>query len=133
MREADGAGQSVGDVFVHDRFVHPKKNLHHFLNLLFRSAPLAGNCLFYFQGSKFVEIDTRFRRRIWRIIAASGMMGGVLWTAMVVMTPLFGMIGLRYIALLVLVSLGIVSYFGLGHLIGAFRLSEFRGAMRRGG
>jgi putative peptidoglycan lipid II flippase len=27
---------------------------------------------------------------------------------------------------------GIISYFGIGQLVGAFRLAEFRRAMRRG-
>jgi putative peptidoglycan lipid II flippase len=31
------------------------------------------------------------------------------------------------------VGVGIASYFGIGHLIGAFRLSEFKNAMRRSG
>jgi putative peptidoglycan lipid II flippase len=39
--------------------------------------------------------------------------------------------GLRYAALAVLISIGIFSYFAIGHLLGAFRLSDFRRAARR--
>jgi len=40
--------------------------------------------------------------------------------------------GLRFAALGLLVTWGAVVYFGVGHLIGAFRLSDLRRAMRRG-
>jgi putative peptidoglycan lipid II flippase len=39
--------------------------------------------------------------------------------------------GLRYLALAALVLLGALSYFGIGTLIGAFRISDFRAALRR--
>ena len=38
----------------------------------------------------------------------------------------------RSAALAALVAVGIVSYFGIGQIIGAFRLSEFKAAMKRG-
>ena len=79
------------------------------------------------------RFDTRFHGRIWRIIAASVAMGGVLWGAMVVMTPFFAMAGWRYLALLGLILIGIISYFGIGQIIGAFRLGEFKRAFQRGG
>ena len=78
------------------------------------------------------RFDDRFHRRIWRIVAASFGMGAILWFSSVALSPFLGMAGWRYLALFVLVSIGIVSYFGLGQLLGAFRLSEFRSAMRRG-
>jgi putative peptidoglycan lipid II flippase len=77
------------------------------------------------------RFDARFHTRIWRICLASLMMGGVLWLAPQALGGMLGMAGLRYLALLALVGLGIVVYFGTGHLIGAFRLSEFRRNMRR--
>ncbi len=76
-------------------------------------------------------LDERFRRRFWRILAASAVMGLVLWAASVTMTPFFGMGGLRYAALAVLVAIGMVSYAVAGQLFGAFRLSDFRRALRR--
>ncbi len=79
------------------------------------------------------RFDRRFHSRIWRIVAASLAMGAVLWMANVALTPFLGMAGLRYGALAVLVLIGMASYFGIGQLIGAFRLAEFKSAMRRGG
>ncbi|WP_323786261.1 murein biosynthesis integral membrane protein MurJ [Thalassovita sp.] len=87
-------------------------------------------------GRRFGDVarfDTRFRTRIWRIIAAALAMGAILWGGMVLLTPFLGMAGIRYGALAALVFLGIVSYFVIGQVIGAFRLSEFKSAMRRGG
>lgn len=77
------------------------------------------------------KLDTRLKARLWRIIVASGLMGVVLWASAVVLGPFLATSGLRYPALAVLVAIGIVSYFGIGQLIGAFKLSEFKSAMRR--
>ncbi|MBR9650969.1 murein biosynthesis integral membrane protein MurJ [Thalassovita aquimarina] len=79
------------------------------------------------------RFDARFHARILRIIAASLAMGALLWAGIVLLTPFLGMAGIRYAALAVLVVLGIVGYFAIGHLIGAFQLGEFKRAMRRGG
>jgi putative peptidoglycan lipid II flippase len=78
------------------------------------------------------RFDARFHRRIWRIVAASLLMGAVLWISSVSLSPFLGMAGWRYLALFILVSIGILSYFGLGQLLGAFRLSEMRATLRRG-
>ncbi len=78
------------------------------------------------------RFDARFRRRIWRICAASAVMGVALWAAVLVLGPMLQMAGWRYLALAVLVGIGAAVYFGIGQMIGAFRLSEFRRAMRRG-
>ncbi|MGC9420192.1 MAG: murein biosynthesis integral membrane protein MurJ, partial [Rhodovulum sp.] len=77
------------------------------------------------------ELDDRFTRRLGRIVLASGLMGAILWGAAWALAPWLSEGGLRYAALAALIALGIVAYFGLGHLLGAFRLSEFRRAMRR--
>lgn len=77
------------------------------------------------------RIDSRFRQRIWRILAASLVMGGVLWLASAAMTSLLGAPTIRYAALAVLVGIGVVTYFVVGQLFGAFKLSEFRRALRR--
>jgi putative peptidoglycan lipid II flippase len=58
-------------------------------------------------------------------------MGAVLWASMLVIGPFLGMPGLRYIALIVLISIGAVSYFATGQAVGAFRLSEFKSALRK--
>ncbi|WP_368185108.1 murein biosynthesis integral membrane protein MurJ [Aestuariibius sp. HNIBRBA575] len=75
--------------------------------------------------------DARFLKRIWRIILASVLMGIFLWWMAVLLGPFFAAGPLRYLALLILVASGIASYFGLGQLLGAFRLAEFKSALRR--
>lgn len=77
------------------------------------------------------EPDARLTRRIWRIAVASAVMGVVLWLYAAVFADALRTDGLRYLALLGLVGLGIVTYFGSAQLLGGFRLSELRGAMRR--
>ncbi len=78
------------------------------------------------------HIDGRFHARIWRIILAALLMGGILIVAAQVLAPWLAGGSIRYAALAALVGIGMVSYFGLGHLLGAFKLSEFRRALRRG-
>lgn len=77
------------------------------------------------------EFDARFKRRVGRIVLAAIGMGIVLAVLATVMKPFFAIATVRYLALLVLVMSGVVSYFGIGQMIGAFRISEFRRAMRR--
>ena len=77
------------------------------------------------------QIDTRLRRRFWRLLLASMLMGGCLWAGQIVLGPFLGLPGLRYAALAALIGIGCVSYFGLGALVGAFKLSDFRSALRR--
>lgn len=90
---------------------------------------LAAGARRYGDAARF---DSRFHRRIWRILAASIAMGAILWISNVFMQPALGMDWWRILALLVLVAIGALAYFGIGHLIGAFRLSEFKQALRRG-
>jgi putative peptidoglycan lipid II flippase len=78
------------------------------------------------------HFDARFKQRLPRIVAASALMGAVLWAAAWAMAPWLHLHLWRYPALLALCSLGIVTYFGSGTAIGAFRLSDFT-ALRRGG
>ncbi|MCZ0813615.1 MAG: murein biosynthesis integral membrane protein MurJ [Pseudomonadota bacterium] len=77
------------------------------------------------------RFDDRCRYRVWRILVASALMGVIIWGASVLLVPFFGIAGLRWLALLALIGTGMVSYFGIGHLIGAFHLSEFRATLRR--
>ncbi len=76
--------------------------------------------------------DTRFRRRLWRIVAASLLMGVVLWLTMVLIGPMFGLPGWRYPGLVLLILAGMLSYAGFGRVLGAFRLSDARDGLRRG-
>ncbi len=80
-----------------------------------------------------VKFDDRLRNRIWRMVAASLVMGAVLWLAAILLSPYLALAWWRAVALLALVSIGTVSYFGAGQLFGAFHLSEFKAAMRRSG
>ena len=77
------------------------------------------------------RFDARFRQRLWRIVLASVLMGVVLWVLWMLLGPMLGIPGLRWIALLVLIVLGSLSYFGIGQMIGAFRVSELRASLRR--
>ena len=70
------------------------------------------------------------RARIWRILAASVGMGAAVWTLALLLGPLFASAG--PLALALLVGGGAVAYGALGALLGAFRLSDFRAAVRRG-
>jgi putative peptidoglycan lipid II flippase len=77
------------------------------------------------------QLDARMRDRLWRILLASAVMGAVLWLGAWALGPLLES-GARVLALAVLLLAGIVVYFGFGALIGAFRMSDLRSALRRG-
>lgn len=77
------------------------------------------------------QTDSRLRRRAPRILAASLAMGACIWAAALALNTGLHSPGWRYIALAGLVLIGAISYFGTGAAIGAFRLSDFSGAMRR--
>ena len=78
------------------------------------------------------RFDAQLRKRIWRIIAASAVMGGCLWAGDVALSPALGMAGIRYAALVALIAFGGIAYFVSGQLLGAFKMSEFKKAVRRG-
>ncbi len=77
------------------------------------------------------QFDARYRRRIWRIVIASILMGVILWGLALLLGPLLGTDGWRYLALAAMVGIGIGSYFVIGQLLNAFHVSEFRAALRR--
>ncbi|WP_170427060.1 murein biosynthesis integral membrane protein MurJ [Ruegeria arenilitoris] len=77
------------------------------------------------------RLDDRFKRRVWRIVAASAGMGVVLYAAMHLFGWAFQVPGWRYLALLILIVVAAAAYFALGHLLKAFELSEFKKALRR--
>jgi putative peptidoglycan lipid II flippase len=79
------------------------------------------------------RFDDRFHRRAWRIVAASVVMGGVLLAAVTAFDWAFALPRWRYLALFGLIVLGAVSYFSAGQILGAFRLGDFKRAIRRGG
>ncbi|ETX30945.1 murein biosynthesis integral membrane protein MurJ [Roseivivax isoporae] len=90
--------------------------------------------LLFVGGRRFGEVtrfDARYHQRFWRVMAASGLMGVVLWGTMQALAPFLEQGGVRYAALLVLITVGAVTYGIVGQALGAFRLSEFRDALRR--
>ena len=78
------------------------------------------------------RFDARFKSRAWRIIVASTVMGIALWFAALTFAAPLQAPGWRYLALLCLILFGAAVYFGVGQLMGAFRLSDFKRSMRRG-
>ncbi|PCH70264.1 MAG: murein biosynthesis integral membrane protein MurJ [Rhodobacteraceae bacterium] len=77
------------------------------------------------------RFDARFRSRIWRVCVAAAVMGVALWLSERMLASALITAGWRYLALGALVVIGIVVFFGVGQVIGAVRLSEFRQAARR--
>ncbi|WP_170333424.1 murein biosynthesis integral membrane protein MurJ [Ruegeria arenilitoris] len=77
------------------------------------------------------RFDARFKRRAWRVVAASLGMGAVLFAAIHLFGWTFDLPGWRYLALIILIKVAAASYFFLGHLFGAFEVSEFKKALRR--
>lgn len=78
------------------------------------------------------RLDGRFWRRLWGILAAAAVMGAELWGVSLVLGPMFGVPGLKIIALVLLILSGIITYFAAGHLLGAVRLGEVKRMVRRG-
>jgi putative peptidoglycan lipid II flippase len=77
------------------------------------------------------RFDDRYMQRMGRIVLASLIMGLGLVIAATVLAPMLETSGLRYIALLILVFGGLGLYGLAGQLFGAFRIAEFRDALRR--
>ncbi len=76
------------------------------------------------------RLDDRLKHRLPRIIVAAIAMGIVLWFGAMVLRGPLSLPLWRFVALAGLISLGLVTYFGTGTLIGAFKLTEF-GKLRR--
>ena len=77
------------------------------------------------------RFDARFGQKLWRIIAAAGLSGGVMWAAMQQLAPLLAMPTWRYGALAVLIAVGIAGYFALAQALGALSLGDLRASLRR--
>ncbi len=77
------------------------------------------------------RFDDRLRRRSGRIVAASALMGAVLYGTNLALAPFLALDGWRYLALLALIATGMAAYYLAGHALGAFRLSELKAAARR--
>jgi putative peptidoglycan lipid II flippase len=77
------------------------------------------------------SLDARFLQRLPRILAASALMGATLYAAAWGLNPALHAHLWRFAALALLITTGIVTYFGAGAAIGAFRLSDFTQLRRR--
>ncbi len=77
------------------------------------------------------HLDARARRRLPRIFAAALGMGVVLYGLTILLGPALGSHGWRYLALAGLTFGGMLAYFALGNLIGAFSLGDIKASMRR--
>ncbi|WP_072707802.1 murein biosynthesis integral membrane protein MurJ [Donghicola eburneus] len=90
--------------------------------------------LLWFMSRKMGEaaqMDARFQNRIVRIVLASLAMGAILYGLNAILLPLLANPAWKLPVLLALVGTGMVSYFGIGQQIGAFRLSEFKRNLKR--
>lgn len=91
--------------------------------------------LLFWGARKFGDVarfDARYMARLGRIVLASALMGAFLWGLARALAPMLETGGWRYLALALLVVLGIAVYGVAGQVMGAFRLSDFRQALRRG-
>ncbi len=79
------------------------------------------------------RFDTRVRKRLPRVILASALMGLALWAAHLLLGPWLSAPTIRYLALLLLIFVGIAAFFVCAHLLGALRLNDLRGNLRRTG
>ena len=77
------------------------------------------------------SFDARFKTRLPRIIAASGIMGASLWGVASTLTPVLYDSPWRGLGLLALCATGIVVYGVAGQILGAFKMQDFQQALRR--
>jgi putative peptidoglycan lipid II flippase len=78
-----------------------------------------------------VAADGQLCRRAPRILISALAMGVILFVVQLGLAPVFEIS--RLIATVILVALGIVSYFGIGQAIGALNLRDIKSSMKRGG
>lgn len=77
------------------------------------------------------RFDDRLKARIPRIVAASALMGAVIWAGAKIAEPMLAADFARYFALLALVALGMAAYFAIGSGLRAFGIADLKGAVRR--
>ena len=82
----------------------------------------------YGQAAHF---DARVRHRLPRILAASLLMGAVLYGLAYVMAPALQLPGWRYLALAILLALGGLSYAVFARALGAFIPAELKASLKR--
>ncbi len=78
------------------------------------------------------QFDKRFKDRLWKIIAAALIMGIVLWGIGRALVPLTeGSDLIRFLAVVILCSAGMVAYGIAGIALKAFTLADLRTTFRR--
>ena len=78
------------------------------------------------------KFDQRFYDRSWRILVASIVMGAVVFACYIQFSWMFYLPTWRYLALIGLMAIGAMSYFGCAQAIGAMQLGEMKQSLRRG-
>ncbi|MEP5758033.1 MAG: murein biosynthesis integral membrane protein MurJ [Litoreibacter sp.] len=87
---------------------------------------------FYARGyGDAARFDVRFRRRVPRIIMASMLMGWVVYGTYLIMEPVFDLRLWRHLAFTVMLAAGAMSYIAFGQWLGAFRVKDFRKALKK--
>ena len=77
------------------------------------------------------QLDRALRQRVLRMLLACATMGLVLWGAMHWAAPVFEMARWRILALVGLVTLALISYFGSATALGAVNAGDLRRALRK--
>ncbi len=86
------------------------------------------------RARKFGDVarfDARARDRFWRICLASAIMGVVLWGAYTTVAPLLFIPFWRYLALLALITFGLMIYAIAGQLTRAFSLRDIKAGLKK--
>ena len=78
-----------------------------------------------------VTSDDQLRKRAPRILMSALAMGGILFALQMALAPVFDIS--RLMATVLLIAVGIISYFGIGQGIGALNLRDIKSSMKRGG
>ncbi|MCY4289938.1 MAG: murein biosynthesis integral membrane protein MurJ [Aestuariivita sp.] len=75
--------------------------------------------------------DHQFQSRLPRMIFASVVMGATLYGLSGLLASTLAVDGWRWFALLIIVLVGALTYFAVGWLVGAFKLTDFKRALQR--
>ena len=77
------------------------------------------------------QVDSRYKKRLPKIIVSAIIMGAAMWFISLLLTGLLETPYLRYVALIILLTVGFLSYFGMAQITGALRIKDLRQATKR--